>query len=180
MQWYIINTMAGSEGRIKNEIISKAGAQNLSDSFKDIVIPSISVDEVKKGKTQKVEKKMTPGYVMIQMEMNDVTWGLIRSINKVSKFLGSADKPKPVPESEINSMIGQLKQQEENYNKGAKFSPGGSVEILEGPFESFVAIIDEVCDKSEILKVSVPIFGRNTIIELSFSQVKVATGKKKS
>lgn len=107
-KWYIIHILSGSEKRIKQMIIEQATKHNLQESFGEIIIPVVEVPEVKRGKQVKVEKKIMPGYMLIEMELNDKTWQLVQNIPKVTGFLGEASKPQPVPESEVKAVLAQL------------------------------------------------------------------------
>ncbi len=171
-RWYIIHILSGSEKRIKQMILEQAAKKGLTDSFGDIVIPVVEVPEVKRGKQVKTEKKIMPGYMLVQMELTDATWQLVQNIPKVTGFLGSGSKPRPVPDSEVAEVFKQLESKAKHVSAVNMFEIGEKVMVIDGPFETFSGLVEEVDLEKSKLRVSVAIFGRATPIDLAFNQVK--------
>jgi len=174
-KWYIIHILSGSEKLIKQTILEQAAKKGLSHMFGEVVIPVVEVPEVKRGKQVKTEKKIMPGYMFVQMELNDDTWHLVQNVPKVTGFLGSGAKPRPVPESQVLAVFEQLETKAKDVTAAKLYDVGERVMVTDGPFESFTGVVEEVDGEKGKLKVSVSIFGRATPIDLAFSQVKKDT-----
>ncbi len=172
LHWYVVHILAGSEKIIKKMILEQASKRSISHLFGEIMIPSVDVPEVRRGKQVISEKKIMPGYMFIQMHLNDDTWRLVQNMPKVSGFLKSGAKPAAVTEAEIDAICNQLTNKAQEVHKEKYYEVGEKVVVMDGPFESFSGVIEEVDIAKEKLKVSVSIFGRQTPIDLSFSQVK--------
>ena len=170
-KWYIVNTLSGYEKRVASEIERQVETKGLSDYIEDIVIPVEEIVEVKKGKKTKSERKFFPGYVMVKMLMNDDSWHLIKNIPRVTGFLGSKDKPQPISDSEAQRIFKQVQEGIDKPKHSVAYELGESVKIIDGPFESFTGVVEDVDDERSKLKVSVSIFGRSTPVELEFVQV---------
>ena len=140
--------------------------------FGEVMIPVVEMPEVKRGKQVKSEKKIMPGYMFVQMELNDDTWHLVQNVPKVTGFLGSGSKPRPVPESQVQAVFEQLETKAKDVTAAKLYDVGERVMVIDGPFESFTGVVEEVDGEKGKLKVSVSIFGRATPIDLAFSQVK--------
>lgn len=171
-RWYTIHILSGSERRIKQMIIEQAAKKNLSDYFGEIIIPVVEVPEVKRGKQVKTEKKIMPGYMLVQMELTDDTWHLVQNIPKVTGFLGTGPKPQPVPDSQVEEVLRQLEDKAQHVGNANMYNVGDKVTVTDGPFDTFSGVVEEVDSEKSKLKVSVSIFGRATPIDLNFSQVK--------
>lgn len=171
-KWYIIHILSGSEKLIKQTILEQAAKKELSHMFGEIVIPVVEVPEVKRGKRVKSEKKIMPGYMFVQMELNDDTWHLVQNVPKVTGFLGGGAKPRAVPENQVRAVFEQLETKAKDVNATKLYDIGEKVMVTDGPFESFTGVVEEVDIEKGKLKVSVSIFGRATPIDLSFNQVK--------
>lgn len=171
-QWYIVHTMSGSEKRIKQMIFDQAAKKGMSDAFEDVVVPVVEVPEVKRGKEVKTEKKFMPGYILIKMDMSDDAWHLVKSIPRVTGFLGNGAKPKAVPESEVNVIFSQLESRANDVSSSLVFNIGEKVTVIDGPFEAFTGVVEDVDYEKSRLRVSVSIFGRATPIDLDFTQIK--------
>ena len=170
--WYIIHVASGHEKKVAKLIEEQARKKNIQDSIGEIIVPTEDVVEVRRNQKVNVEKKFLPGYVLINMELTDETWHFVRNIPKVSGFLGSAVRPSPVSEAEVQVI---LKQMEEGANLGSDatyFDVGESIKIIDGPFESFIGTVSDIDEEKSRLKVSVSIFGRSTPVDLEFSQVE--------
>ncbi|MDX1924776.1 MAG: transcription termination/antitermination protein NusG [Rickettsiaceae bacterium] len=170
--WYIVHALSGSEKKVKQAIIEQAEKRGLSDLFEEILIPAAMVPEIKKGKQVNIEKKFLPGYMMIKMNLTDEAWHIVKSVPKVSGFLGSGGKPLPVSEKEVQRIMDQVNDNPSIVATKKIFEEGEKIKVIDGPFESFSGTIEEVDLTKMRLRVSVSIFGRATPIELSFSQVE--------
>lgn len=170
-KWYIINTLSGYEKRVATDIERQVESEGLSEYIEDIVIPVEEVVEVKKGKKTRSERKFFPGYVMVKMLMNDQSWHLIKDIPRVTGFLGSKDKPQPISDKEAERIFRQVQDGIEKPKHSIAYELGESVKIIDGPFESFTGVVEDVDDERNKLKVSVSIFGRSTPVELEYVQV---------
>lgn len=171
-RWYVIHTSSGAEKRVKQLILDHAAKHEMSKYFEEIVVPVIDVSEVKRGKVVQVEKKIMPGYVLIKMNMNDEVWHLIKNIPKITGFLGEKSKPSPLTDKEIESVFSQIEIQSKGIATAKLYSIGESVTVVDGPFDTFSGIIEEVDNDKKRVRVSVLIFGKATPIDLSFTQVK--------
>jgi len=172
MKWYVVYVHSGCEKAVKQRLEEKIKKAGVEDSFAEILIPSQEVQEIKAGKKQMVEKKIFPGYVLINMAMSNETWHMVRDIPLVSGFLGQKMKPTPVSEADAANLIRRLESKEESFAIGVSFDVGQTVRVTEGPFASFNGVIGTVDDKRQKIKVSVSIFGRPTEVELSYNQVE--------
>ncbi len=171
-QWYIVHVVSGHEKRVAKLIEEQARKKNLQDYIARVVVPTEEVVEVRRNQKVNVEKKFLPGYILINMEMNEDSWHFVRNIPKVTGFLGSATKPSPVSEKEVQSIFKQMEEGSVVTKNSLIFEVGDSVKINDGPFESFIGVVSDVDDEKSRLKVSVSIFGRSTPVELEFSQVE--------
>jgi transcriptional antiterminator NusG len=171
-QWYIIHVVSGHEKKVAKLIEEQARKNNLQDYIARVVVPTEEVLEVRRNQKVNVEKKFLPGYILINMEMNDDSWHFVRNVPKVTGFLGSASKPSVVSEAEVNVIFKQMEEGSVVTKGYLTFEVGESVKINDGPFESFVGAVSDVDEEKSRLKVSVSIFGRSTPVELEFSQVE--------
>lgn len=171
-QWYIVHVVSGHEKKVAKVIEEQARKKNLQDQIARVVVPTEEVVEVRRNQKVNVEKKFLPGYILINMELNDDTWHFVRNVSKVTGFLGSASKPSPVRESEVQVIFKQMEEGVAKPKSAIVFEVGESVKINDGPFESFVGLVSDVDEEKSRLKVSVTIFGRSTPVELEFSQVE--------
>lgn len=171
-KWYILNTISGSENGVKKLIEEQIKKHGMSDHFEQIVVPIIEVPEIKRGKKVITEKKFMPGYILIKMNMTDESWHLVKSVPKTTGFLGSKTRPQSLSENEVESVFKQMETEAKSVSSASLYNPGDKVEVIDGPFDSFSGIVEEVDLQKQILKVSVSIFGKDTPIELNFTQVK--------
>jgi len=172
MRWYIIHAHSGFEKKVANSIKEQAAQHGLSDMFEDVVVPTEEVVEVRRGKKTNTERKFFPGYVLIKMELTDESWHLVKTTPKVTGFLGGGGKPQPISNAEAESIFKQVKEGIEHPKKSVIYEIGESVKVTEGPFESFVGVVEEIDDEKNRIKVAVSIFGRSTPVELEFTQVE--------
>jgi transcriptional antiterminator NusG len=170
-QWFVIHTQTGYEEKVKTSLENKIkGAED--DAISQVLMPTEKVSEVKSGKKRVFQRKFFPGYILVEMEMNEKTWYLIKNIPGVSGFIGSGSKPIPLSEGEIKNILAQTKEKQEKPTPKIIFETGESVRVTEGPFVNFNGTIDEVNPDKGKIKVMVPIFGRTTPVELEYWQVE--------
>jgi transcriptional antiterminator NusG len=172
-KWYVINTVIGQEKKIARTINEEVDKRSLHQFISEVVVPCETVTEIKRGKKVDVERKVCPGYILVKMEMNDKSLGLIRGISGVAKFLGRNKQPIPIPEREVKRMMDHLTEVNVIKASGAtesSYIPGDVVEIKEGAFEGFTACVETVDMEKTKITVSVSIFGRETPVELDFKQ----------
>lgn len=171
-KWYILHTVSGSEKRAKQMILEQIAKKSMSDLFEEIVIPVVEVPEIKRGKQVMAEKKFMPGYILIKMHMTDDSWHLVKSVPKISGFLGSKTKPESLSNAEVERIFKQLESESKNIVSTSLYNVGDKIQVIDGPFDTFTGVVEEVDVEAQKLKISVSIFGKATPIELGFGQVK--------
>lgn len=171
-RWYVVNVYSGFEKRVAQSIQELAGKKQLLECFGEILVPTEEVVELKRGTKMNVERNYFPGYVLIQMDLNDETWHLVRSVPKVSGFLGGRDKPTPISEAEVSRILQQVRDSAEHPRHRIEYEIGEQVRVSDGPFASFNGFVEEIDVEKSRLKVAVMIFGRPTPVELEFHQVE--------
>jgi transcriptional antiterminator NusG len=171
-RWYIINALSGHEKKVAQTIREQAAEKGVAELITEVAVPAEEVTEVRRGKKVPAERKFFPGYVLVKMEMNDNTWHLIKNVPKVSGFLGGKGKPQPITDAEAERIFSQVREGVRKADEGTMFEFGESVKVIDGPFESFVGIVQEVSPSHKKLKVEVSIFGRATPVELEYGQVQ--------
>ncbi|HEV2380991.1 MAG TPA: transcription termination/antitermination protein NusG [Terriglobia bacterium] len=169
--WYIIHSYSGFEKKVAETLRSRAEAAGLQDQFGQIMVPTEDVLEVRQGKKIVTPKLFYPGYVLVEMEMNDDTWHLVRSTPRVTGFVGSGLMPPPLTAEEVDRIVHRVEVAAEHPKPRLKFERGESVKINEGPFKDFTGVVDEINEDRSTLRVMVTIFGRGTPVELDFYQV---------
>jgi transcriptional antiterminator NusG len=175
-RWYILQAYSGFEKKVKETILENAAQQGLSDKFEEVVVPTEDVVEMRRGKKVTSERKFFPGYVLLKMEMDEATWQLVKGVPKIAGFLGGGgNKPQPVSQREVDRIFAQVKEGMEKPKDRVLFEVGEQVKVVDGPFESFVGVIEEVEAEKERVKLSVTIFGRPTPVDLQFSQIEKVT-----
>jgi transcriptional antiterminator NusG len=170
--WYVIHTLTGQEEKVKASIESKMQDDALKDKIFQVLIPTEQVSEVKDGKKRISLRKFFPGYVLVEMSMDDEAWYVVRNIPGVTGFIGTKTKPVPLLESEVNHIIKQTEERKEKPTPKVVFEKGDSVKIIEGPFINFSGTVEEVNPDKGRVKVMVSIFGRATPVELEYWQVE--------
>ena len=171
-KWYIVHVLSGFENRVLKTLKERIVNHNMTEYFAEIVVPEESVVANVNGKKRTMKKKFFPGYVLIKMIMNEKTWHLVKDTDKITGFIGGTkDKPMPISDEEAASMTASLAEGFKRTRSVANFSEGDSVKVIEGPFASFVGVVENISDKGKV-KVQVSIFGRPTPVELEFSQVE--------
>lgn len=180
MRWYIVNTYTGSENLAKTSLMQRARDENLEQFFGEVLIPTEKVAEVRSGVRRESKRKFFPGYLLVNMVLNDATWHLVKNTQKIIGFVGSdKDKmkmPAPVPQREVDHILGQLEQSEVAAKPVVSFNEGTEVRVIDGPFANFSGTVAEVQADKQKLKVLVSIFGRATPVELGFMQVEKIGG----
>ena len=173
MRWYVVHAYSGFEKSVARNLIERIERAGMKDRFGEILVPVEEVVEMKGGQKKTAERKFFPGYVLVQMEMDDDTWHLVKSTPKVTGFVGgTATKPAPISEKEVQAIMDQMREGVEKPKPKILFEVGETVRVIDGPFTDFNGNVEEVnYDKSK-LRVSVMIFGRATPVELGFGQVE--------
>ena len=170
--WYIVQTFSGFEQKIAETLKDIIKKQSLDDQIESVLVPMHEVTEVKRGKRVQRKKKYFPSYILVKMEMNKDLYHKVKNIQKVTGFLGTTGKPVPVPEKEIDKIMGRIKEGKLIPKTQISFDIGEQVKVCEGPFASFSGLVEEVDEEKLRLKVSVSIFGRPTPIDLEYNQVE--------
>lgn len=174
-QWYVVHAYSQYENSVKRSLEDHIRRAGLEDQFGDILVPTEEVVEVKDGVRRTTERKFFPGYVLVQMEMTDETWHLVKSVPKVMGFIGgSGDRPAPLTEAEANKILNRIDESVDQPRPKTLFEVGQAVRIIDGPFADFNAVVEEVDYEKSRLRVSVLIFGRSTPVDLEFVQVEKA------
>jgi len=172
-RWYIVHAHSGYEKKVAQAIVEKAAQQGMSDAFGEVLVPTEEVVEMRRGKKTASERKFFPGYVLAQMDMNDAAWQLVKTLPKVTGFLGgSGNRPQPISEAEAQHILKQVQEGVERPKNAVMFEVGEQVKVVDGPFESFIGLIEEVEEEKERVKVSVTIFGRATPVDLEYTQIE--------
>lgn len=175
MRWYVVHTYSGFEKYVVRSLKEHIRNAHMEDKFGEILVPMEEVVEMKSGQKRTSERKFFPGYVLVKMEMNDETWHLVKSVPKVSGFVGgSGSKPAPITDKEADAILQQVQEGVEKPRPKFSFTPGEQVRVIDGPFADFNGTVEDVNFEKNKLKVSVSIFGRMTPVELEFSQVEKA------
>ena len=172
MRWYVVHTLTGQEEKVKKNLLSKVEQSNLKDKLGQVLIPTEVVSEVKSGKKKISERKFFPGYVLVEMELTDESWYLVKNTTGVTGFISSGQKPTPLLDEEVASILRQSEEKKEKPIPKINFTEGESVRVKDGPFTNFNGTIEEVHPEKGRLKVAVMIFGRPTPVELEYWQVE--------
>jgi len=172
INWYIVQTFSGFEQKVAEILKDIITKKSLSEKIHDVLVPMHEVTEVKRGKRVQRKKKYFPSYVLVKMEMSKELYHTIKNIQKVTGFLGTSGTPVPVPEKEIDKIMGRIKEGTLSPKTQISFDIGEQVKVCEGPFASFSGLVEEVDEEKSRLKVSVSIFGRPTPIDLEYNQVE--------
>ncbi|WP_097462445.1 transcription termination/antitermination protein NusG [Mangrovitalea sediminis] len=173
MRWYVVHAYSGYEKHVMRTLKERVVLHGMEDKFGDILVPTEEVVEMRDGKKRKSERKFYPGYVLVQMEMDDASWHLVKNTPRVMGFIGGTpDKPAPITDKEADAILRRVESGADKPKPKTLFEPGEIVRVIEGPFADFNGVVEEVdYDKSRV-KVAVLIFGRSTPVELEFSQVE--------
>ena len=172
-QWYVVHAYSNFEGKVKASIEEHARLAGMEDMFGEILIPTEEVVEIRDGARRRSERKFFPGYVLIQMEMDDDTWHLVKDSPKVMGFIGgTSSKPAAISEKEADAILNRVQEGAEKPRPKVMFEPGEVVRINDGPFNDFNGVVEEVDYDKSRLRVEVSIFGRSTPVDLEFSEVE--------
>lgn len=171
-KWYVVHTYSGFEKFVAESIRQRSIELNIEGQFGQIIIPTEDVIEIKGGRKVVSTKRSYPGYILVEMEMNDENWHLVRETPKVTGFVGSGRKPSPLNRDEVGQIVEHMETTSEKPKPKHSFEKGEAVRIIDGPFFNFNGIVEEVNHEKNTLKVMVTIFGRSTPVELEFLQVE--------
>ncbi len=172
MKWYIIHSYSGFERKVKESLESRVQAFGLENKIGRVVIPTEPVTEIRNGKKYTMERAFLPGYVLVEMDLNDDVWHVVKATPRVTGFLGTGQNPSPLSEEEVNQIVYRVNVGKDKPKLRVKFEKNETVRITEGPFQTFTGLIDEVNDDKEEVTVMVTIFGRSTPVKLEFGQVE--------
>ena len=173
MRWYVVHAYSGFEKSVQKALKERIERENMQDRFGKILVPVEEVVDMKNGKRSLTERKFFPGYVLVEMEMTDESWHLVKSTPKVTGFVGgTANRPAPIPQKEVDAIMQQMQEGVEKPKSKILFEVGERVRVIDGPFTDFNGAVDEVNYERNKLRVSVQIFGRDTPVELEFNQVE--------
>ena len=170
-RWYSVSVLSNFEKKIAEQIKASVAEQGIEDEIDEVLVPTEEVIEVRRGKKVTAERRFMPGYVLVRMEMSDKGYHLINSINRVTGFLGPQGRPMPMRDAEVNAILNRVQEGEEAPRTLISFEVGEKVKVNDGAFEDFDGMVEQVDDDNQRLKVMVSIFGRETPVELEFTQV---------
>ena len=174
-RWYSVSVLSNFEKKIAEQIRTSVAEVGLQDQIEEVLVPTEEVLEVRRGKKVTAERRFMPGYVLVRMEMSDQGYHLINSIYRVTGFLGPQGRPMPMRDAEVNAILNRVQEGEEAPRTLISFEVGERVKVNDGPFEGFDALVEGVDEENQRLKVTVSIFGRETPVELEYTQVTKQT-----
>ncbi|HED32856.1 MAG TPA: transcription termination/antitermination protein NusG [Gammaproteobacteria bacterium] len=173
LRWYVVHAYSGFEGKVKKSLEEHIQLNGMEEQFGEILIPTEEVVEMRDGNKRRSERKFFPGYVLVQMEMTDESWHLVKDVPKVMGFIGGTkDKPAPITEKEAQSILNSVQEGAEKPKPKVLYEAGEVVRVTDGPFNDFNGVVEEVDYDKSRLKVAVSIFGRSTPVDLDFGQVE--------
>jgi transcriptional antiterminator NusG len=174
-RWYVVHAFSGFEKQVQRSLTERIARAEMEDMFGDILVPTEEVVEMKGGQKRRSDRKFFPGYVLVEMEMNDETWHLVKEVPKVMGFIGgTSDRPAPITEKEADTILSRVQEGVDKPRPKILFEPGEMVRVVDGPFNDFNGTVEEVNYEKSRLRVAVLIFGRSTPVELDFHQVEKA------
>lgn len=178
-QWYVVHVLAGQEQKVRDNLVKRIKTEEMGDYVYEVVLPTERVSEVKRGKKSETTRKFFPGYLIANMwlldedqQLVDRTWYFIKDTNGVIGFAGTKDRPIPMRPSEVESLLAQVREREEGSRPKITFAPGETVKVADGPFQNQSGVVEEIDPERGKLRVSVSIFGRNTLVDLEYWQVE--------
>lgn len=174
-RWYSVSVLSNFEKRVAEQIREKVEQEGLQDEIEQVLVPTEEVVEVRRGKKYNVERRFMPGYILVRMDMSERGYHLINSTNRVTGFLGQQGRPMPMKDSEVNFILNKVEEGAEAPRQLISFDVGEQVNVIDGPFEGFAGTVEEVDEENARLKVTVSIFGRETPVELEYTQVAKQT-----
>ncbi len=173
-RWYVVHAYSGYERKVKQALEERISLSGMPEYFGDVLVPTEEVLEMRSGQKRKSERKFFPGYVLINMVLNDDTWHLVKDTPRVMGFIGGkADKPAPITQREVNEIMNRLEESVDKPTHKTVYEPGEMVRVIDGPFNDFTGTVEEVNYEKSRVRVAVLIFGRSTPVELEFSQVEI-------
>ncbi|MEO5573203.1 MAG: transcription termination/antitermination protein NusG [Gammaproteobacteria bacterium] len=173
LRWYVVHAYSGFENLVRTSLADRVERSGMQDQFGQILVPTEEVVEMREGQKRKSDRKFFPGYVLVQMEMNDATWHLVKDVPKVMGFIGgTSDKPAAITEKEAQTILQRVTEGADKPRPKVLFEPGEVVRVIDGPFNDFNGVVEEVNYEKSRLHVAVLIFGRSTPVELEFGQVE--------
>jgi transcriptional antiterminator NusG len=173
MRWYVVHAYSGFEKKVAASLKERIELHGMQDRFGEILVPTEEVVEMRGGQKRRSERKFFPGYVLVEMELNDETWHLVKETPRVMGFIGGkADQPAPLSDAEANAILDRVAAGSEKATPKTIFEPGEIVRVIDGPFNDFNGVVEEVNYDKSRLQVAVTIFGRSTPVELDFGQVE--------
>jgi transcriptional antiterminator NusG len=173
LRWYVVHAYSGFENRVKISLEERIARAGMQDQFGRIMIPTEEVVELRAGQQRKSERKFFPGYVLVEMELTNETWHLVKDVPKVLGFIGGTnDRPAPITEAEANAILQRVEEGVDKPRPKVLYEPGEVVRVIDGPFNDFNGVVEDVDYEKNRLRVSVLIFGRSTPVELEFGQVE--------
>lgn len=173
LRWYIVHAYSGMEKAVERNIAERIARASMQSKFGRVLVPTEEVVEIKAGQKKTTERRLFPGYVFVEMVMDDESWHLVKHTNKVTGFVGGAkNRPAPISEAEVQKIVSQMQEGTEKPRHKTEFMVGEYVRVKEGPFTDFNGTVEEVNYEKNRLRVSVMIFGRSTPVELEFAQVE--------
>ena len=174
-QWYVVHAYSNYEHKVKSSLEERIKRFGLEDKFGDILVPTEEVVEMREGQKIRSERKFFPGYVLVKMEMDDETWHLVKEVPKVLGFIGgSSDRPAPITDREADQILNRVQEGADKPRPKVLFEPGEVVRVIEGPFNDFNGVVEQVNYEKSKVRVAVQILGRPTPVELDFGQVEKA------
>jgi len=172
MKWYGVHTYSGYENKVKLSLEERIRSLNVEDCFDEVLIPSETVVELKKGERKTSTRKFFPGYILVRMELNDETWHVVKDTPKVTGFVGGGTVPATIPDEDVAKITARMEEDVERPKPKVAFEVGETVRVVDGPFLNFTGVVEDVKPDKAKLKVMVSIFGRVTPVELEFIQVE--------
>jgi len=173
MRWYVVHVYSGFENQVMRLLRERIERSGLEDDFGEVLVPTEEVVEMRDGHKRRSDRKFFPGYVLVNMEMNDATWHLVKGVPKVMGFIGgSSDRPAPISDREADAILQRVQEGVDKPRPKVLFEPGEAVRVTDGPFNDFNGVVEEVNYEKSRLRVAVTIFGRSTPVELEFGQVE--------
>jgi transcriptional antiterminator NusG len=172
VKWYALHTYSGYENKVRESLIERMSARGYADDLKEVLIPSEEVVELRKGKRKVSERKIYPGYIFIKLRLSDETWHVVKDTPKITGFVGSKSEPSPVSDEDVQAIVDQMTEDSTKPKPKVMFRTGEPVRVVDGPFNNFIGVVEEVNPDKAKLKVMVSIFGRSTPVELDFLQVE--------
>ena len=171
-RWYVVHVFSGSEKKVCQNIEEQIISKDMSSLIEEVLVPTEEVVEIRRGAKVHTEKKFFPGYILVEMEMNDETWHLVKETPRVLGFIGGTkNNPKPISDAEAAKILNQMEHGIEETSQGTVYEPGEMIRVIDGPFNDFSGVVEEADNQKGKVKVAVMIFGRSPPVELDFSQI---------